>query len=70
MDPGKMTVRTFLPGEAAANGSVWAKARANYVTFLCRSNKPAEMTFHPLQRGKPAGTNRGLSPPSPEIGSA
>ena len=58
MDPGKMTVRTFLPGEAAANGSVWAKARANYVTFLCRSNKPARMTFHPLQRGKSAGTNQ------------
>ena len=44
--PGKSTVRIMLPGDASTNGDVWAKNRANYVSFLCRSNKAAEMTFH------------------------
>ena len=54
--PGKSTVRILLPGDGPANGDVWAKNRANYLSFLCKSNKPAQMTFHLLQRGKTSGT--------------
>ncbi|MCG3147893.1 MAG: hypothetical protein PCFJNLEI_01334 [Verrucomicrobiae bacterium] len=54
--PGRSTVRILLPGDGAANGDVWTKNRANYVSFLCRSDRAAELTFHLLQRGKSAGT--------------
>jgi hypothetical protein len=55
-EPGRTTVRVLLPGDAPANGAVWAKSQANFVTFLVRASQPAEMTFHLLQRGKSAGT--------------
>jgi hypothetical protein len=54
--PGRTTVRTFLPGDETANGAVWAKNKASYITFLCKSNKPAQMTFHLLVHKKTAGT--------------
>lgn len=56
LDPARSTVRVLLPGDAPANGAVWAKSQASYVTFVTRSNKPAQMSFHLLQRGKTAGT--------------
>jgi len=55
-DPARTTVRILLPGDGPANGNVWAKNLATYVSFQCKSNKPAQMTFHLLQRGKTAGT--------------
>lgn len=54
--PARTTVRVLLPGDGPANGDVWAKGQANYVSFLCKAGKPAQMTFHLLQRGKTAGT--------------
>ena len=54
--PARSTVRILLPGDGPANGDVWARNRATYVSFLCSSDKPARMTFHLLQRGKSAGT--------------
>jgi hypothetical protein len=56
LTPAKSTVRILLPGDGAKNGDVWAKSRADSITFLCRSNKPAALTFHLLHRGKSAGT--------------
>lgn len=56
LDPARSTVRVLLPGDGPANGAVWAKSQASYVTFLTKSNKPAQMSFHLLQRGKTAGT--------------
>ncbi len=56
LDPSKTTVRILLPGDGPENGAIWQKNFANYVSFLCRANKPVEMTMHLLQRGKPAGT--------------
>lgn len=53
--PARTTVRILLPGDGPANGDLWAKNKASYVTFLCKSNKAAEMTFHLLQRKKTAG---------------
>lgn len=58
LEPGKTTVRILLPGDGPQNGDVWAKYRASYVTFLCKSTQPAQMTFHLLQRGKSAGSFR------------
>jgi hypothetical protein len=55
-DPARTTVRILLPGDGPANGNVWAKSLANYVTFQCQSNKPAQMSFHLLIRGRTAGT--------------
>ena len=54
--PARTTVRILLPGDGSANGDVWAKSKASYVSFLCKSTKPAQMTFHLLERGKTAGT--------------
>ena len=54
--PARTTVRILLPGDGPANGNVWAKNQNTYVSFLCKSSKPAQMTFHLLQRGKTAGT--------------
>lgn len=56
MEPRRTTVRALLPGDGPSNGNVWAKARASYVSFLAKANKPAQMTFHLLLRGKSAGT--------------
>lgn len=56
LTPAYTTIRILLPGDGPANGDLWAKARCNYLSFLCKSNKPAQMTFHLLQRGKTAGT--------------
>ena len=55
-DPARTTVRALLPGDGPANGDVWAKNQASYISFLCKSSKPAQMTCHLLQRGKTAGT--------------
>ncbi len=55
-DPARTTVRALLPGDGPSNGDLWAKGQANFVSFYCKSTKPAEMTFHLLQRGKTAGT--------------
>lgn len=55
-DPARTTVRVLLPGDGPANGNVWAKGLANYVSFFCKGSKPAQMTCHLLQRGKTAGT--------------
>lgn len=54
--PAKTTVRILLPGDGPANGDVWAKYKASYVSFLCKSSGAARMTFHLLVRGKTAGT--------------
>ncbi|HBC87692.1 MAG TPA: hypothetical protein DCZ94_12105 [Lentisphaeria bacterium] len=54
--PARSTVRILLPGDGPANGDLWAKNRASYISFLCKSSKPSQMTFHLLQRGKTAGT--------------
>ncbi len=54
--PKLTTVRTMLPGDAAANGDTWAKSHATYVTFQCKSTKPAKLTFHLLVHGKTPGT--------------
>lgn len=56
LTPARTTVRTLLPGDGPANGDVWAKYKANYIAFRCRSSQPVALTFHPLQRGKSAGT--------------
>jgi hypothetical protein len=56
MEPARTTVRILLPGDGPANGGVWAKGQNNYISFLCKSTKPAQLTFHLLQRGKTAGT--------------
>ena len=56
LDPARTTVRILLPGNGPANGDVWAKNKASFVSFLCRSSKPAAMTFHLLLRGKTPGT--------------
>jgi hypothetical protein len=55
-DPARTTVRLLLPGDGPANGNMWAKNKAGFVSFFCKSNKPAQMSFHLLQRGKTAGT--------------
>ena len=55
-EPGRTTVRVLLPGDGPANGAVWSKNQANFVTFLAKSSKPVDLTFHLLQRGKSAGT--------------
>lgn len=56
-EPKRTTVRVHLPGDGPRNGDVWAKAQANYISFSCKSSgKPAEMSFHLLQRGKTPGT--------------
>lgn len=55
-DPARTTVRILLPGDSPANGDIWAKNRASYVSFMCKSDKTVQMTFHLLQRGKSAGT--------------
>jgi hypothetical protein len=55
-EPARSTVRTLLPGDGPANGDIWAKNQATFVAFLCKSTKPAQMTFHLLQRGKTAGS--------------
>lgn len=55
-EPARTTVRALLPGDGPANGNIWAKNQATFVSFLCKSNKPAQMTFHLLQRGKTAGS--------------
>ncbi|NLB68798.1 MAG: hypothetical protein GX804_03805 [Lentisphaerae bacterium] len=57
-EPARTTVRMLLPGDGPDNGDVWAKNNANYVSFLCKSTRPAKMTFHLLQRGKSAGIFR------------
>ncbi len=54
--PARTTVRILLPGDGPTNGDVWSKNKASFVSFLCKSNKPTEMTFHLLQRGKTAGS--------------
>jgi len=56
LTPARSTVRVLLPGDGPANGDVWAKNKASYVSFLCKSNQPADMTFHLLERSKTAGT--------------
>lgn len=56
LEPARTTVRILLPGDANENGAVWGRGKANYVSFLCKSDKPAEMTFHMLLRGKTPGT--------------
>ena len=56
LKPAFTTVRILLPGDGGANGSVWSKSKANHVSFLCKSDKPVQMTFHLLQRGKTSGT--------------
>lgn len=56
MTPARTTVRLLLPGDAAANGAVWAKNQANYISFQCQTNRPVQMTCQLLQRGKSAGT--------------
>jgi len=56
LTPARTTVRILLPGDGPSNGDVWSKNKASFVSFLCKSNKPAEMTFHLLQRGRTAGT--------------
>lgn len=53
--PERTTVRIFLPGDGPANGTSWAKAKANYLSFSCTSDQAATMTCHLLMRGKPAG---------------
>ena len=61
-EPARTTIRLPLPGDGPANGNVWSKNNTSYVSFFCRSTKPAQMTFHLLQRGKSAGTyNTGFS---------
>ncbi len=55
-DPARTTVRALLPGDGPANGDVWAKNQASYISFLCKSDKPAQMTCHLLLRGKTSGT--------------
>ncbi|MGI5869521.1 MAG: hypothetical protein ACOX9C_08790 [Kiritimatiellia bacterium] len=55
-EPARTTVRILLPGDGPANGNVWARNNASYVSFLCKSSRPATMTFHLLHRGKTAGT--------------
>ena len=57
-DPARTTVRVLLPGDGPANGNIWAKNQATFVSFQCKSNKPAQLTFHLLQRGKTAGSFR------------
>ena len=56
LTPARTTVRILLPGNGPANGDVWAKNKASYISFRCKSDKPAELSFHLLQRGKTAGT--------------
>lgn len=56
LEPGKTTLRLPLPGDGPANGTLWARNKASLVTFLCQSDKPAQMSFHLLQRGKSAGS--------------
>ncbi|MFZ4779485.1 MAG: hypothetical protein ACOYM3_29330, partial [Terrimicrobiaceae bacterium] len=56
LEPGKTTLRLPLPGDGPANGTIWARNKASFVTFFCQSNKPAQMSFHLLQRGKSAGS--------------
>ena len=58
LDPAKTTVRILLPGDGPANGDVWNKNGGSNISFLCKSTKPAQMTFHLLQRGQGAGTFR------------
>lgn len=56
LSPKRSTVRILLPGDGPKNGDIWAKNKASYISFLCKSNKVAQMTFHLLQRGKTAGS--------------
>ncbi len=56
LTPGVSTVLTMLPGEAAENGDLWARNRASYISFLCKSSRPVQMTFHLLIHGKTPGT--------------
>jgi len=56
MEPARTTVRILLPGDGPENGTVWAKSQANYISFFCKSNQAAQLTFHLLMRGKSAGT--------------
>ena len=66
LEPARSTVRILLPGDGPANGDVWARNRATHIAFLCKSDKPASLTFHLLLRGKPAGSY--LAPFSVEPG--
>jgi hypothetical protein len=52
--PTTTTLRTMLPSEQS--GAAWTKNKANYVSLLCKSDKPVTMSFHLLQRGKTPGT--------------
>lgn len=63
--PARETVRILLPGDGPANGDIWAKNKAGYVSFLCKSDMPAQMTFHLLQRGKTAGSFQTAFPAKP-----
>lgn len=56
LKPAHSTVRTLLPGDGGANGNVWARNKAEYVSFLVRANHDTQMSFHLLVRGKTAGT--------------
>ena len=56
LDPARSTVRLLLPGDGPQNGAKWAAAKAKYISFYCKSDKPVGATFHLLQRGKTAGT--------------
>lgn len=55
-EPGHTTVRILLPGDGPANGALWAKDRASYISLYCTASKPALLTCHLLQRGKTAGS--------------
>lgn len=52
---GTTMMRLFLPGDSAGNGEVWDKNHGSFITFHCRSNKPAELSFRVLYRGKSLG---------------
>ncbi len=56
LTPNRSTVRILLPGDGPANGDVWARIQAGYISFLCSSQKPATLSLHLLQRGKSAGS--------------
>ena len=46
--PARTTLSMLLPGDGPANGSVPAKNKASYVSFLCKSEKPVQITFQSL----------------------
>lgn len=61
--PTITTLRTILPADA--NGDLWFKNKANYISLLCKSDKPVTMSLHLLKRGKTPGTYRAAFPVSP-----